>query len=253
MTSHERINQIESLIQRSRRISLDEISELFDVSIATARRDLDYLAEQGKIQRIRGGAIRVESAPPEMPVFQRLEEQAGEKARIGAAAAALIEEGDTVFLGSGTTVLETARHLPAFEDLTVITNSLLVVNALETRTDIDLIILGGLLRTSEQTMYGHLTEHNVSQMNPHKVFLGFRAISLEHGLSNDFLPEVSTDQAILKRGQHLIIMADHTKFNRVSTVSVHSLAGVNTIITDDQTPGEVVGALTEQGIEVIIA
>ena len=88
MTSYERINQIESLIQRSRRISLDEISERFDVSVATARRDLDYLAEQGKIQRVRGGAIRVENAPPEMPVFQRQEEQAAEKARAGKGPAA---------------------------------------------------------------------------------------------------------------------------------------------------------------------
>jgi DeoR family transcriptional regulator of aga operon len=253
MTSLDRINQIQHLINRAHRISLDQISEQFDVSNATARRDLDYLAQQGKIQRIRGGAILIEKAPPELPVFQRRNEQTVEKEKIGTAAAALIQEGDTIFLGSGTTVLEVANHIQIYQNLTVITNSLLVVNALASRQEIDLIILGGIFRRSEHTMYGHLTEQNISQMNPGKVFLGFRAISLEHGLTNDFLPEVSTDRAILERGEEVIITADHTKFNRVSTVSVHSLARANKIVTDDRTSREVVAAITEKGIEVIIA
>jgi DeoR/GlpR family transcriptional regulator of sugar metabolism len=102
-------------------------------------------------------------------------------------------------------------------------------------------------------MYGNFSEQNISQVNPTKVFLGFRAISIKHGITNDFLPEVSTDQAIINSGKETIITADYTKFNRVSTVFVQSLSKVNKIITDSRTPADVIATIIEIGPEVIIA
>jgi DeoR family transcriptional regulator, aga operon transcriptional repressor len=253
MASIDRLDQIQDLLKRSRSITIPQVSEQFNVSIATARRDLDTLAELGKVERVRGGALLIEKAPPELPVLQRSHEQADEKAKIGAATAAIIQEGDTVFLGSGTTVLEVARHLENHHDITVITNSLLVENVLANRQDIHLIILGGYFRSSEYTVYGHITEHDISQVNVNKVIFGIRALNVEQGLSNDFLPEVSTDRAILNSGKEVIITADHTKFNRISTAIVSSLACVNKIITDDQTSPEVLAELRDLGIDVIIA
>jgi DeoR/GlpR family transcriptional regulator of sugar metabolism len=221
--------------------------------MATARRDLDYLVNEGKIHRVRGGATLEETAPPELPVILRMNDQSTEKEKIGATAASLIEENETIFLGSGTTVLEVAKHIPILKNLTVITNSLLVVNALATREEINMVILGGIFRNSEQTMYGNFSEQNISQVNPTKVFLGFRAISIKHGITNDFLPEVSTDQAIINSGKETIITADYTKFNRVSTVFVQSLSKVNKIITDSRTPADVIATIIEIGPEVIIA
>jgi DeoR family transcriptional regulator, aga operon transcriptional repressor len=253
MASINRLDQIQELIRKNHRVTISEVSEQFDVSIATARRDLDTLAEIGKVQRIRGGAMLTEKAPPELPVFQRTNEQADEKARIGAATAALIQDGDSVFLGSGTTILEVARHLEAHRNLTVITNSLLVENALANRQDINLVILGGFFRSSEYTVYGHITEHDLTQVNVNKVILGIRAISLEQGLTNDFLPEVSTDRAILRSGKEIIIAADYTKFNRVSTATVCSLSCVHKIVTDDKASKEFLDSIRGSGIEVIVA
>jgi DeoR/GlpR family transcriptional regulator of sugar metabolism len=111
ISSLERQKLIVSAIVRNQRISISEVCEQFAVSEATARRDLESLAAQSKVQRVHGGAIALTQAPPESPILQRQEEQSSEKYRLGQAAAALVNEGETVYLGSGTTILETARSL----------------------------------------------------------------------------------------------------------------------------------------------
>src|SRR6185369_9876823 len=126
----ERQKQILSLLDRQGRLSVSEIVEQFSISQATARRDLESLASQGKAQRVHGGVISVEQAPPELPILERQREQADEKARIAYAAANLVSDKETVFLGSGTTVLEVARSLRSRKQLSVITNSLPVLNTL---------------------------------------------------------------------------------------------------------------------------
>jgi DeoR/GlpR family transcriptional regulator of sugar metabolism len=122
----ERQKQILSLLERQGRLSVAEIVQQFSISEATARRDLESLSVQGKAQRVHGGVISVDQAPPELPILEREREQADEKIRIGRAAASLVADRETVFLGSGTTVLEVARNLRDRKHLTVITNSLAV-------------------------------------------------------------------------------------------------------------------------------
>src|SRR5215210_1424579 len=126
----ERQKQILSLLSQQGRLSVAEIVAQFSISEATARRDLETLASQGKAQRVHGGVMAMEHAPPELPILERETEQADEKTRIGRAAASLVGNHETVFLGSGTTVLEIACNLRDHKDLTVITNSLPVLNIL---------------------------------------------------------------------------------------------------------------------------
>src|SRR5512138_2432877 len=116
----ERQKQILSLLTQQGRLSVSEIVEQFSISEATARRDLETLASQGKAQRVHGGVIAIEQAPPELPILEREGEQSDEKAQIGRAAANLVKSNETIFLGSGTTVLEIARNLRAHKNLTVI-------------------------------------------------------------------------------------------------------------------------------------
>src|ERR1043165_2666910 len=130
----ERQKQILSLLARQRRLSVTDIVRQFSISAATARRDLGSLTAQGKAQRVHGGVIAVEQAPPELPILERESEQVEEKRRIGRAAASLVAEHESLFLGSGTTVLEVARNLRDHKDLTVITNSLPVLNILDRKS-----------------------------------------------------------------------------------------------------------------------
>jgi len=249
----ERQKQILSLLAQQGRLSVSEIVTQFSISEATARRDLETLAAKGKAQRVHGGVIAVEQAPPESPILERENEQAEEKARIGRAAAGIVGNNETVFLGSGTTVLEIARNLRDRRDLTVITNSLPVLNMLAGRKEITVVSLGGMLRESELSFIGHITEQALVEVRADKVFMGTRGISLEHGLTNDYLQETLTDRAILKSGREVIIVADHTKVNRVATVLLAPLSQMNMLVSDSKADKKFVQALRRQNIQVVMA
>jgi DeoR/GlpR family transcriptional regulator of sugar metabolism len=227
--------------------------EQFSISEATARRDLESLTSQGKVQRVHGGVIAIEQAPPELPILERENEQADEKIRIGRAVASLITDKETVFLGSGTTVLEVARNLRDHRNLTVITNSLPVLNMLAGIKEVTVIALGGMLRDSELSFIGHITEQALSEVRADKVIIGIRAISLEQGLTNDYLQETLTDRAILKIGREVILAADHTKCGVVSTAFLAPLSAMHTLVTDGGTDVEFINAVKQKAINVIVA
>lgn len=245
--------QILQLLERRQRISVAELCDRFEISEATARRDLENLASQGKLQRVHGGAIVLTQVPPEHPILQRQKEQADEKMRIGQAAAALVQAGETIFLGSGTTVLEVARLLRGRQNLTVLTNSLPVVNALAGAEGITVICLGGMLRASELSFIGHITEQALAEVRADKVFMGTRAISLEYGLTHEYLPETMTDRLILKAGKEIIVLADHTKFGRAATVRLAPLESIHTIVTDTETPQDFIDAVQKRGIHIVLS
>lgn len=247
----ERRERLLQLVEARQRVTIEQICDEFSVSPATARRDLENLAQEGKVRRFHGGALALKSAPPEPPFAERSAAQADEKRRIGRAAAELIHEGETVFLSSGTTVLEVARNLRSYRNLTVVTNSLLVTNALADAPGITLIGLGGMLRSSELSFIGHLTELGLNELRVSKVVLGIRAIDLETGLTNDYLPETQTDRKILSISREVILVADHTKCERVSSVFLAPMSVVNTFVTDTDAPPEFTAALEAMGIQVL--
>ena len=249
----ERQEQLQKFVEENGRITVEQICAQFSVSPATARRDLEALAEQGTVERFHGGAKAAPQAPPEGPIIQRNAEQADEKQSIGRAAANLINDGETVFLGSGTTVLQVARNLRNHQNLTVITNSLLVLNALVDLPEITLVGLGGMLRPSEMSMIGHITEQALKEVHAHKTVMGIHALDIERGLTNDYMPETLTDRAILDRGGEVIIVADHTKCERVSTVSLAPITVIDKLVTDSNTPPEFVESIRAKDVEVIVA
>jgi DeoR family transcriptional regulator of aga operon len=251
VSNYERQRELFRLVGRMGRLSVAQICEEFNISEATARRDLEALSEQGLIQRVHGGAILVRQAAPEEPVLRRSHEQEEEKGRIGCATAALIQDGETVFLGSGTTVLQVAQHLVT-RNITVITNSLPVINLMSGKENIVLIALGGMLRDSELSFIGHITEQAVSEVRADKIIIGIRAISLDQGLTNDYLPETLTDRAILNAGRVIIIVADHTKCGVMSTAFVAPLSSINLLVTDNKTDSEFIESLGKYGIDVIV-
>lgn len=249
--SPERSDKILEMLARKGKLSVTEIVESFSVSEATARRDLNFLAREGKIRRYYGGAILCQEAAPEGPILQRTMEQQEEKERIGRAAANLVEDGETIFLGSGTTVLQVAKNL-ASRSLTVITNSLPIINLMADWPEITLTALGGQFRSSERSFIGHITDKFIQDLRANKVIIGIRAISLEHGLTNDYMPETITDRAILGMGQKVIIVADHTKFDRVSTVHVAPVEVAGTIVTDTLVPAGYIEELRSRDVELIV-
>ncbi|MEA3441842.1 MAG: DeoR/GlpR family DNA-binding transcription regulator [Chloroflexota bacterium] len=249
----ERQGQIRAMVEEQGRVIVPELSAYFSVSEATIRRDLEELDSQGLIRRTHGGAVRVDKAPKEPPILNRMGDQQDEKTRIGKAAVELIKDGETVFLGSGTTVIQVAQNLPTDIHLTVITNSLPVVNELATHPGIELIVIGGMLRQSELSMVGHVAEQSVREFRADRVILGMYAIDVSCGFTNDYPPEIMTDRAIIDISPQLIVLADHSKFSRVSSMLVAPVTAAQVIITDQATPQTIIDELREKGIRVIQA
>jgi DeoR family transcriptional regulator of aga operon len=253
ISNTERQEKLFAIIEQQGRIAVNQVSDHFSVSVATARRDLEALAGQGRVQRVHGGAIALRKAPPEAPVLHRMSEQAEEKQRIGRLAATLVHDGDSIFLSSGTTVLEVARHLRQHRRLTVITNSLLVINALADLPEITLVSLGGLFRTSEMSFIGHVAEQSLLEVRADKVIFGIRALDVEQGLTSAYLPETMTDRAILRIGREVIVVADHTKCGSLSTAFVAPLSAVHTLITGSEADPDFLAAVAARGLRVLTA
>ncbi len=253
VSNTERQDQICAYLQQSQRASVEELVAHFAISPATARRDLEALEQQGKVRRVHGGAVARQSSPPEAPVLERSNEQSEAKERIGRAAAGLVQDGETVFLSSGTTVLAVAAHLRQRQRLTVITNSLPALNALAGAPGVTLICLGGELRHAELSLIGPLTEQALANLSADRVIFGVRGIHLSEGLTNAYLQESVTDRALLRLGRQVTIVADHTKLGAVATVRVAPLSAMHTLVTDLQAPAAFLDALRARGIQVLVA
>jgi DeoR family transcriptional regulator of aga operon len=246
----ERQALIRQVVESQGRVTVSELGVRFAVSEATIRRDLEELHATGWVRRTHGGAVRIPRAAKEPPMLQRITDQHDEKRRVGAAAAQMIRDGETIFLGSGTTVLEVARAIPDQLRLTVITNSLAIVNELAGRPLIELIVIGGMFRPSELSMVGHIAEQAIRELRADRVFMGIRAIDAIYGLANDFLPETMTDRAILGVAPQVIVVVDHTKFGRVSSNLVAPATSAHVVVADVQTPPQAVAELRALGLDV---
>ncbi len=249
----ERKSAILHMLQQADSVPLMQLAKELGASSSTIRRELRCLQEEGLVTLSVGKALLAFSSNKEPPYVLRSLLNREEKRRIALAALDLVQNGDIIFIGGGTTNFELARLLPGMRRLTVITNSLRVVNLLIDQPGIDLITLGGAVRPGEQTMNGHLTEWGVSQFRADKLFYGIEAVSLQHGLTQSQLEEVNTDRALAGAATEVIVLADHTKFNKVAPAFVMPLEQVHVIVTDKDLPGETAEALQGMGIHVVLA
>ena len=249
----ERQQLILEAVKDSRQATVAELSRRFDVSQVTIRRDLRELAAQGALRRAHGGALMAASTPPEPPVVQRLGRAEHCKACIGRAAASLVKDGDSIFIGSGSTTAHVARHLVDRRNLTVVTNALTIATELASAKGVTVVVTGGMMRSSELSLVGHITEQSLREVRVDKVIMGIRAISLEAGMTNDYLPEVMTDRTIIEMAPELIVVADHTKFGKIASAYVAPVERITTLVTNSDTDPKTLTLLRKLGIQVIVA
>jgi len=249
----ERLQRIVEAVRENGQVTVAELSHRFGVSDVTIRRDLRELATGGLLRRAHGGAVPGTPVPLEPPVIQRMLQERNQKEQIGRAAAALVDDGESVFIGSGSTTAYVSRHLVDRKNLTVVTNALNIATELATAEEITMIVTGGMMRASELSLVGHIAEQALREVRVDKVIMGMRAISLEAGMTNDYLPEVMTDRTIIEMTPELILVADHTKFGKVASAYVAPVERMTTLVTDPETDPETLARLREMGIRVIVA
>jgi len=253
MMKEERLQRILDVILKAGHAKAGDLAENFGVSEITIRRDLNALAERGFVRRAHGGAIVSTTVAVEPPIIQRMTQEKEYKEAIARTAAAMIKDGESIFIGSGSTVAYVARHLSNHKNLTVVTNALNVSTELATAVAISVVVLGGMMRREELSLIGHIAEQSLQEVTFDKVIIGIPAIDLKASLTNDFLPEVMTDRTILNQAREVILVADHTKCGRVGSAFVAPLNRVNTFITDIYTPPEFLEGVRAQGVKVIVA
>jgi DeoR/GlpR family transcriptional regulator of sugar metabolism len=227
-----------------------ELSELLGASASTIRRDLDQLQEQGLVERVHGGAAIIEVAgEPAPPV--RATAQSREKARIGEAAAALVDEGDTILISGGTTTEAMLGFLASRRQLTVVTNALNVATVLAGFPSIDLVVLGGVLRREELSLLGHLTVSALAELQIDKAFTGAFGLDAVSGLSGMNLGETQTDRALIGAAASLVVVADGSKLSQRGVVRLAPLSAISTLVTDRSADPDSLERIRAAGVEVI--
>lgn len=237
------------LLRERGRASVSEIAVHLSIGPATVRRDLERLAREGRLIRTYGGAAFGASGATN----PQASEATAEKRAIGTAAAALVRDGQTIVISSGSTTAALARRLTNHQGLTVITNALDVAETLVDCDGIETIVLGGVVRPRMHSLLGHLTELAANELRADTLFMGIPAISLEHGLMSDHMPEILGDRAMRRMVSHVVVLADSRKFHRVAPAFVFGLDEVSTIVTDTGIDPAVRSSLEDRGIRVVVA
>jgi DeoR/GlpR family transcriptional regulator of sugar metabolism len=235
-------------IRASGRVRVGDLAQRLDLGEATVRRALHRLAQEGRVIRTYGGAVL-----PDQPHASDVTDdpRIAAKRAIGAAAAALVEDGDTVALSSGSTVLELARRLRD-RRLTVITNALDVANALLDAPRIELVVLGGVLLPGVHSLGGHLTEVAIADLRADTVFMGASAVDMEHGFMTEQVQEIPVDRALRRMAREAVLLVDASKFDRVAPGFMFGLDHVGTVVSDAEVRRETVAALRGRGIRVVL-
>ncbi|WP_272918354.1 DeoR/GlpR family DNA-binding transcription regulator [Microbacterium enclense] len=229
--------------------SVTEMAKILGVSASTVRRDLNELQERGLVERIHGGAAPLtDDVEPLRPL--REVAFSDEKRRIGQAAASHIADHSTVLILGGTTTEAMLPFLGAVRGLTVLTNSLMVVNRLAQYSDIALIVLGGLLRRQEMSLLGHLTIAGLDEFGIDQVFSGAFGIDPEIGVTGTNLSETQTDRSLASSARELIMLADHSKLTQRGPARLVPTTAVSTLITDDGADADVLQRFREAGVIV---
>jgi DeoR/GlpR family transcriptional regulator of sugar metabolism len=231
--------------------TLDELVRATGVSESTVRRDLEALDAAGAVKRTHGGAV-YSGEVRSMPAFEdRQAAQAAEKRAIGRAAAALVEDGETVLLDGGTTTLEVARALVG-RPVQAVTNSLPVAQLLTTSKETDLILIGGYVYPRTGEAMGPLTVAALEGIRAAKVILGVAGIVPE-GVYNSNSLLVETERQMMQCGQQVVVVADRTKFGRQSLSRLCGLEEIDVVVVDSQLTDEYRTLLQARGVRLVLA
>jgi DeoR/GlpR family transcriptional regulator of sugar metabolism len=227
----ERQKKIIEILMFKKVQKLPELAEELNISIDTLRRDINLLDKQGKIKKIYGGIKLVESEFAESPMDARMVGHLEEKKMIAQKCSEYINDGDCIYLDSGSTTYQIAKYIKNKKNLTVITNSIPVVNELM-NSAVELIIIGGKVRLNEQSVIAYDYLFNFSELNILKAFICASGITLEKGISDYNLEEAQTRKKIIDLSKEVYVAADHTKFGKDVTIGIASLDKIGYIITD---------------------
>jgi DeoR family fructose operon transcriptional repressor len=248
----ERQGRILEILAEQRGVRVSALSELLGVSEMTIRRDLERLESDGLLSRTHGGAILRQHIVEEPRYVTNVRTHTAEKDRIARAAAAIIQPGETVFLGSGTTASQVLAHVDRQLSARIVTHN---VGALATSQDtsLDLIMLGGVFRSRSNTLEGAMAIEAVATLHASRFILGADGLSLEEGVTTASIGIAGVERAMVRqtRGE-VIVLADRSKLGAVGDFVICGLSDVQTVVVDD-VDDDVRDEMLRRGLRVVSA
>jgi len=229
--------------------SVNELARLLGVSTSPVRRDLNDLQDRGLIERVHGGAAQVDDDIEPLRPLREIA-FAEEKRRVGQAAAAHVASNSTVLITGGTTTEAMLPYLGGVRGLTVLTNSLMVVNRLAQFSDIEIIVLGGLLRRQEMSLLGHLTIAGLDEFGIDQVYIGAFGVDPDMGVTGTNLSETQTDRSLSSSARELIVLTDHSKLTQRGPARLVPTSGISRLIVDDGADADVLERFIRAGVIV---
>lgn len=248
----ERRQEILRQVGQHGRVSVTNLSRQFGVSEVTIRSDLQALAENNLVVRTHGGAVPAVRGLYDLSLASRRQQQVQEKSRIGQAGAALVADGDAIFLDSSSTALAIAAHLKDHRHLTIITNGLAVAQEMLDAPHVMLVMVGGTLRRDTASLVGTDGLDMLRMYNIQKGFFGAHGISLPEGLTDVSAEEAGVKRPLVSACRQVIAVLDATKWGQVGLASFAHLEQIHTVITDCHAPPDLVEQIRSSGIEVVL-
>ena len=230
-----------------------DLCELLDTSEATIRRDLEWLEIKGFLERTHGGAILNQRMILEQEYQQRAQAHPEEKRRIGELAASLIEDGDIVFINSGTTSTQVLQHIRRDSSITVFTNNVSAVMDLGD-PGFHYYMTGGEFQSRSNSLAGRFALDNLGLVYANKTILGVDGISLKHGCTVPTNAEAEVVRRMIERTKgQVIVVADHSKWGVVSNFQIANIDEIDKLVTDEHLDSSAVESLAAHEVECLLA
>lgn len=244
--------EILEIARREGRVTVEGLAEHFGVTHQTIRRDLSDLAENGRLERVHGGAV-LPSGTTNIGYEERRAINPEGKTAIARACAARIPNDISLFLNIGTSTEAVARELLHHTNLMVVTNNMNVANILVGNPACEIIVTGGQLRRSDGGLVGNLAAETFRKFKFDMAVIGCSALDRDGDMLDYDIQEISVSQTILRQSRQSFLVADHTKFSRSAPAKIASLAEVGAFFTDSPLPSELQNACKGWGTEIVVA
>lgn len=233
-------------------VRLQALAEELGTSVMTVRRDVKRLEEDGFLRRSYGGATAHVMLDMELGPNGLALQHMAEKRAIAQRAAALIEPRDVLFLGTGTTVAQFARHIPAGRNITVVTYSLTIASFLGAKPGVTVISTGGAVDANDLSQVGTLAEATVSRYFGTKAFIGAGGIHPEIGITDYSAAQADLNRLMVERAERAYVLADGSKLGTRAFAQVCALSELTALITDGDAAAAALTALRAAGLDVLM-
>jgi DeoR family transcriptional regulator, fructose operon transcriptional repressor len=250
MRQAERILKVQELFTKQEFVNFEELCKRFNASKSSIRRDLMELERKGVLRRVHGGAISLQTRDEVMDFSRLAISSHDEKMKIGRAAAALVEDGQTVILGGGSTVAEVARSLVG-KSIQIVTNSVPVAQIFWDSKQVEVTFTGGYLFPRLGVQLGPICEKMLNSVSADILIMGIRGITAA-GISDSNSLIVESLRAMIKAARKVVIVADHSKFGHDAMINVASLSDLDQIVTDSGLSADFQKMLRENNVECVL-